>query len=64
MEECILGRLAGSGGGEGGDGLDWLMIGTGGGCCECCDEPSGSCSTELILLHLYFQSCISLMFAI
>jgi hypothetical protein len=29
-------------------GFDGLRIGTGGGCCECDDEPSGSCSTELV----------------
>jgi hypothetical protein len=28
-------------------GFDWLRIGTGGGgCCECGDEPSGSCAKE------------------
>jgi hypothetical protein len=29
-------------------GFDWLRTGTGGGCCECGDEPSGSCATELV----------------
>jgi hypothetical protein len=43
--EWILGRLAGGGGG-----LD--LTGTGLGLvassCECSDEPSGSCATELV----------------
>jgi hypothetical protein len=29
-------------------GFDWLRTGTGGGCCECGDEPSGSCGMELV----------------
>jgi hypothetical protein len=29
-------------------GFDWLRTGTGGGCRECGDEPSGSCATELV----------------
>jgi hypothetical protein len=29
-------------------GFDWLRTGTGGGCCECGDEPSGSCATDLV----------------
>jgi hypothetical protein len=28
-------------------GFVWLRIGTGGECCECGDEPSGSCATDL-----------------
>jgi hypothetical protein len=30
-------------------GFDWLRTGTGGGCCECGDEPLGSCATELVI---------------
>jgi hypothetical protein len=26
------------------------------GCCECCDEPSGSCTTELVLLDVTVSS--------
>jgi hypothetical protein len=29
-------------------GFDWLRIGVGGGCCKCGNEPSGSCTTELV----------------
>jgi hypothetical protein len=29
-------------------GFDWLGYGTVAGCCECGDEPSGSCATELV----------------
>jgi hypothetical protein len=29
-------------------GFDWLRTGTKAGCCECGDEPSGSCATELV----------------
>jgi hypothetical protein len=29
-------------------GFDWLRIGLAAGCCECGDEPSGSCATELV----------------
>jgi hypothetical protein len=42
--ECMVGRLAGESG----------LVSTGSGqgpvagCCECCDEPSGSCATELV----------------
>jgi hypothetical protein len=32
--------------------FDWLRIGTGD-CCECGDEPSGSCATELLSLVSY-----------
>jgi hypothetical protein len=44
--EWILGRLA-----WGGGGLDSTGSGQGllAGCCECGDEPSGSCATELVL---------------
>jgi hypothetical protein len=43
--EWILGRL-----GWGGCGLDSTFSGQGpvAGCCECGDEPSGSCATELV----------------
>jgi hypothetical protein len=43
--EWILGRLA-----WGGCGLDLTGSGQGpvAGCCECGDEPSGSCATELV----------------
>jgi hypothetical protein len=43
--EWILGRLA-----WGGSGLDSTGLGQGpvAGCCECGDEPSGSCATELV----------------
>jgi hypothetical protein len=36
--------------GLGGCGLDWAGSGQGpvAGCCECGDEPSGSCATELV----------------
>jgi hypothetical protein len=40
----ILGRLAW----EVRIGFDCLRTGTGAGCCECGDEPSGSCATELV----------------
>jgi hypothetical protein len=42
--EWILGRLAGV------CGLDSIFSGQGpvAGCCECGDEPSGSCATELV----------------
>jgi hypothetical protein len=43
--EWILGRSA-----WGGCGLDSTVSGQGpmAGCCECGDEPSGSCATELV----------------
>jgi hypothetical protein len=46
--EWILGRLA-----WGGGGLDSTGSGQGpvAGCCECGDEPSGSCATELVRLN-------------
>jgi hypothetical protein len=31
------------------------------GCCECGDEASGSCATELVMVSRYF-SCISRFF--
>jgi hypothetical protein len=44
--EWILGELAWGGG------VDWIRLaqdrGPVAGCCECGDEPSGSCSTELV----------------
>jgi hypothetical protein len=45
--EWILGRLAWGGGGR----LDSTGSGQGpvAGCCECGDEPSGSCATELVI---------------
>jgi hypothetical protein len=30
-------------------GFDWLRIGKGDGYCESCDEPLGSCATELVM---------------
>jgi hypothetical protein len=38
----------------GGCGLDSSGSGQGpvAGCCECGDEPSGSCATELVILYL------------
>jgi hypothetical protein len=30
-------------------GFDWLRLGPAEGCCECDDEPSGSCATELAI---------------
>jgi hypothetical protein len=35
----------------GGCGVDLTGSGQGpvAGCCECCDEPSGSCATELVI---------------
>jgi hypothetical protein len=29
-------------------GVDWIRQGPVAGCCECGDEPSGSCATELV----------------
>jgi hypothetical protein len=48
--EWILGRL----GWVGGCGLDSTVSGQGpvAGCCECGDEPSGSCTTELVSYEL------------
>jgi hypothetical protein len=45
--ELILGRLAGGGGGYGLDstGSGYVPVAS---CCECGDEPSGSCATELV----------------
>jgi hypothetical protein len=46
VSEWILGTLAWGGG----CGLDSTVSGQGqvAGCCECGDEPSGSCATELV----------------
>jgi hypothetical protein len=35
-------------------GFDWLRTGTGGGCCECGDEPSGYCATELVFTSIIY----------
>jgi hypothetical protein len=48
--------------GGGGDGLDSTGSGQGPvvGCCECGDEPSGSCATELVSYVTFInypQSC-------
>jgi hypothetical protein len=29
-------------------GVDWIQLAQVAGCCECGDEPSGSCATELV----------------
>jgi hypothetical protein len=52
--EWILGRLAWGMGG----GLDSTGSGQGpvAGCCECGNEPSGSCARELVLLNLYIPA--------
>jgi hypothetical protein len=42
--EWVLGRLAWGVW----IGFDWLRTGTGASCCECGDEPSGSCATESV----------------
>jgi hypothetical protein len=53
--EWILVRLAE------GVGLDWTGSGEGQveGCCECGDEPSGSCATELVnyIIQRYVSKC-------
>jgi hypothetical protein len=36
-------------------GFDWLRTGTGAGCCECGDEPSGSCAKELVSYSIVFN---------
>jgi hypothetical protein len=48
--EWILGEI-----GLGGCGLDSSSSGQGlvAGCCECGDEPSGSCATELVSTHKF-----------
>jgi hypothetical protein len=50
--EWILGRLAW------GCGLDSTDSGQGpvAGCCECDDEPSGSCATELVSVKRFVYS--------
>jgi hypothetical protein len=40
-------------------GFDWLRTWTGCGCCECGDEPSGSCTTELVRLSIDHQQIIT-----
>jgi hypothetical protein len=42
-----------------GCGLDSTVSGQGpvAGCCECGDEPSGTCATELVRLFLMFIYC-------
>jgi hypothetical protein len=50
--EWILGRLAGEGCIFG---FDWLRTGPVASCCECCNEPSGSCVTGLVSLYTGFQ---------
>jgi hypothetical protein len=52
--EWILGRLAW------GCGLESTGTGQGpvAGCCECGDEPSGSCATELVSLLIMFAGRI------
>jgi hypothetical protein len=37
-------------------GVDWIQLSQDGpvaGCCECGDESSGSCATELVIVHSY-----------
>jgi hypothetical protein len=46
--EWILGRLAWGGGGMCGLDSTGTRQGHVAGCCECGDEPSGSCATELV----------------
>jgi hypothetical protein len=43
--------------GLGGCGLETTGSGQGpvAGCCECGDEPSGSCATELVFITLYYN---------
>jgi hypothetical protein len=45
----------------GGCGLDSTVSGQGpvSGCCECGDEPSGSCATELFILDVDYTICIT-----
>jgi hypothetical protein len=49
--------------GLGGCGLDSTGSGQGpvAGCCECGDEPSGSCATELVFLGVSVYILVSLM---
>jgi hypothetical protein len=56
--EWILGRLAWGGG----CGLDSTGSGQGpvSGCCECGDEPSGSCATELVKAQIHQQQMIAI----
>jgi hypothetical protein len=56
--EWILGRLASTGSGQ-------RPVA---GCCECGDEPSGSCATELVsltfIIHWIFQPLRSKQFEV
>jgi hypothetical protein len=47
--------------GLGGGGLDSTVSGQGpvAGCCECGDEPSGSCATELVSYQKLMERCYS-----
>jgi hypothetical protein len=38
-------------------GFDWLRTGTGTGCCECGDEPLGSCATQLVSHDTDTEGC-------
>jgi hypothetical protein len=42
-------------------GCGWDSTGLGqgpvAGCCECCDEPSGSCATKLVSSKYFLQFC-------
>jgi hypothetical protein len=48
--------------GLGGCGLDSTVSGQGpmAGCCECGDEPSGSCATELVSYRHHFCSVVEI----
>jgi hypothetical protein len=52
--EWILGRLAGGGVGIR---LEWFGQGPVTGCCECGDETSGSCATELVIRDEIHSNC-------
>jgi hypothetical protein len=45
-------------------GFDWLRTGTGGGCCECGDEPSGSCATELVSLDIRLLPAVQIFMSV
>jgi hypothetical protein len=34
-------------------GVDWIRLAQAAGCCDCGDEPSGSCATELVSVPWY-----------
>jgi hypothetical protein len=36
-------------------GVNWIRLVAG--CCESCDEPSGSCATELVLVSYWYVAC-------